>query len=147
MDILTDGIDKLGVLFGGVCVIHAEVAKSVIFLCGTEIYYKRLAMPYVKITVGLGRKTCVYLHSGICREIGIYCVKNKIAGFLFHYAIVSLNSLILLITQSLPSMFITVYRSGEFSLPVTATRINDEISATLPANFSGVCLYSFISAA
>ena len=46
-----------------------------------------------------------------------------------------------------PKICITVYISGELSLPVTATRKNILTSATFPRKASGVSLYAFISEA
>ena len=61
MDVLLDGLDVFGVLLGGVGVVHAEVADAAEALSRAEVYYQRLAVAYVQITVRLGREARVHL--------------------------------------------------------------------------------------
>ena len=63
MDILLDGVHILGVLLGGVGVIHAQVAQAVVPLSGAEVDAQGLAVSDVQIAVGLRRKTGVDGHS------------------------------------------------------------------------------------
>ena len=64
MDVLFDGIHELGVLLGGVGVVHTQIADAAEFLGGTEVDDQGLAVADVQIAVGLGRKTGVDLHPG-----------------------------------------------------------------------------------
>ena len=61
VDVLLDGLDVLGVLLGGVGVVHAEVADAAEALSRAEVYYQRLTVAYVQITVRLGREARVHL--------------------------------------------------------------------------------------
>ena len=81
VNVLFDGIHKFGVLFGGVGIIHAQVAKSAVAARGGEVYDERLAVPDVKIAVRLGRKTGVNLQRRVGFEILIDKIKNKIGAF------------------------------------------------------------------
>ena len=56
MNILLDGIHKFRVLFGGVGVVHTQIAQAAIFFGGAEINNQRLAVANVQIAVGLRRK-------------------------------------------------------------------------------------------
>ena len=62
MDILLNGIHKLCVLFGGVGVVHAQVADAAELFCGPEVYNQSLAVADMQIAVGFRRKTGVHLH-------------------------------------------------------------------------------------
>jgi hypothetical protein len=84
MNVLLDGIDELGVLLGGVGVVHTEVAKTVVLLRGGEVNDHRLAMADVEIAVGLGRETGVDLHAGIGKEVLIDEIVYKIIVSFFH---------------------------------------------------------------
>ncbi len=63
VDILLDGVHILGVLLGGVGVVHAQVAQAAEALGGAEVDGQRLAVADVQIAVGLRRKTGVDLRS------------------------------------------------------------------------------------
>ena len=56
MDILLDGVHVLGVLLGGVGVVHAQVAQTAELLGGAEVDAQGLAVADVQIAVGLRRK-------------------------------------------------------------------------------------------
>ena len=56
VDILLDGLHELHILFGGVGVVHAEVAQSVVLLGGAEVDDQRLAVADMQIAVGFRRK-------------------------------------------------------------------------------------------
>ena len=56
VDILLDGLHKLHVLFGGVGVVHAEVAQAVVLFGGAEVDDQRLAVADMQIAVGFRRK-------------------------------------------------------------------------------------------
>ena len=62
MYVLLNGIDILGVLLGGVGIIHAQVADAAKMLSGAEIYGQRLAVADVEIAVRLRREAGVNLH-------------------------------------------------------------------------------------
>ena len=64
MDILLDSVYELGVLLGGVGVVHAQVADAAELLSRAEVDDQRLAVADVKIAVGLGGKTGVDLLPG-----------------------------------------------------------------------------------
>ena len=64
MDILLDSVYELGVLLGGVGVVHAQVADAAELLSRAEVDDQRLAVADVEIAVGLGRETGVDLHPG-----------------------------------------------------------------------------------
>ena len=56
MDVLLDGLHELHILFGGVGVVHAEIAQSVVLLGGAEVDDQRLAVADMQIAVGFRRK-------------------------------------------------------------------------------------------
>ena len=53
MDVLLDGVDVLCVLFGGVGVIHPQVADALVLLRRAKVNGQRLAVADVEIPVGL----------------------------------------------------------------------------------------------
>ena len=59
MDVLFDGVHKLGVLLGGVGVVHAQVADAAEFFGRSEIDAQCLAVADVQVAVRLGRETGV----------------------------------------------------------------------------------------
>ena len=88
-DILLNGIDELGVLLGGVGVVHAQIAETAELLRRAEVDAQRLAVADVQIAVRLGRETGVHRFSGKPSAGGNVLgdkIMNKIAGFsdLFH---------------------------------------------------------------
>ena len=70
MDILLDGVHVLGVLLGGVGVIHAEVAETAELLGGAEVDAQGLAVSDVQIAVGFRRKPGV---DGLSLELTTLC--------------------------------------------------------------------------
>ena len=56
MDVLLDGVDVLGVLLGGVGIVHAQVADPAVLARSSEVHTQRLAVPDVQISVRLGRE-------------------------------------------------------------------------------------------
>ena len=64
VDVLFDGVHKLGILLGRVGVVHAQVADAAELLGRAEVDDQRLAVADVEIAVGLGRKTGMNLHAG-----------------------------------------------------------------------------------
>ena len=63
VNILLDGVYILGVLLGGVGIVHAQVAQTAVLLGRAEVDAQRLAVADVQIAVGLRRKTGVNGHS------------------------------------------------------------------------------------
>ena len=83
-DVLLNGIDKFGVLLGGIGVVHAQIAETAELLRRAEIDAQRLAVADVQIPVRLGRKAGVYRFSGKPSAGGNVLgnkILNKIAGF------------------------------------------------------------------
>ena len=70
MDVLFDGVHKLGVLLGGVGVVHTQVADAAELLGGTEVDNQGLAVANMQVAVGLGRKAGVDLHPGAAASLG-----------------------------------------------------------------------------
>ena len=56
VDVLLDGFHELHILFGGVGVVHAEVAQAIVLLGGAEVDDQRLAVADMQIAVGFRRK-------------------------------------------------------------------------------------------
>jgi hypothetical protein len=63
VDVLLDGVHKLGVLLGGVGVVHAQVADAAELFGGAEVDAQRLAVADVQIAVRLRREAGVHLHA------------------------------------------------------------------------------------
>ena len=59
VDIFLDSIYVLCIFLFGVCVVHTQVAKTVVLLCTAEVDDKSLAVANVEIAVGFGRETSV----------------------------------------------------------------------------------------
>ena len=70
MDILLDGVHELGVLLGGVSVVHAQVADPAELLGRTEVDDEGLAVADMQVAVGLGREAGVDLHPGAAAPLG-----------------------------------------------------------------------------
>ena len=87
MDVLLYRVDVLGVLLGGVRVVHAQVAYAAEALRRAEVYDERLAVAYVQVAVRLGREAGVYAPA-LKTSAGRYVLGDKllykIAGSLFH---------------------------------------------------------------
>ena len=77
MDILLDGVHILGVLLGGVGVVHAQVAQAAVTLGGAEVDAQGLAVTDVQIAVGLRRKPGV---NGLSLEPATLCDVQKTRG-------------------------------------------------------------------
>ena len=56
VDVLLDSLHELHILFGGVGVVHAEVAQAIVLLGGAEVDDQRLAVADMQIAVGFRRK-------------------------------------------------------------------------------------------
>ena len=70
MDVLLDGVYKLGVLFGGVGVVKAEVAHAAILFGGAEVDGEGLAVADVQVAVGFRREAGV---DGHALELPTFC--------------------------------------------------------------------------
>ena len=64
VNVLLDGLYKLHILLGGVCVVHTQVAHAAELFGSTEVDDQGLAVADVQIAVGLRRKTGVHGFSG-----------------------------------------------------------------------------------
>ena len=62
VDVLLDGVHVLGVLLGGVGVVHPQVAQAAELLRRAEVDDQRLAVPDVQVAVGLRREPGVDGH-------------------------------------------------------------------------------------
>ncbi len=60
VDILTDRIHIFGVFFHRIRVIEAQIALSVVFLRHAEVQTDGLGVAYMKVSIGLRRKTSMY---------------------------------------------------------------------------------------
>ena len=80
VDVLFDRIDELGVLFRGVCVVHAEVAEAAVLFRGAEVDQQRFTVADVQIAVGLRREPRVYMVGAPVRQVGVDDVVYKIGG-------------------------------------------------------------------
>ena len=78
-DVLLNGVDELDILFGGVGVVKAQVAKSVVLERCAEINDERFAVSDVQVAVGLGRKAGVNVVVNAFFQIPVDKVMNKIA--------------------------------------------------------------------
>ena len=63
MDILLNGVHILGVLLGGIGIVHAQIAQTAVLLGRTEVDAQRFAVADVQIAVRLRRETGVNGHS------------------------------------------------------------------------------------
>ena len=63
VDILLNGIHVLGVLLGGVGIVHTQVAQSAVLLGSAEVDAQSLAVADMEIAVRLGRETGVNSHT------------------------------------------------------------------------------------
>ena len=87
VDVFFDGVDVLGVLLGGVGVVHAQVADAAEMLGSAEVYGQRLAVADVQISVRFGRETGVYLHTVAAMPLGEILLNkglDEISCCLFH---------------------------------------------------------------
>ena len=87
MDVLLDGLHVLGILLGGVGIVHAEVGDAVEALGGAEVDAQGLAVADVQIAVGLGREAGVDLHALAALALGQVLLDkgfDKVSGGFFH---------------------------------------------------------------
>ena len=87
VDVLLDRVDKLGVLLGGVGVVHAEVAQAAEVLGRAEVDRQGLAVADVQIAVRLGRETGVHRHAlklTAGPDVLLYKSVDKVSGVVFH---------------------------------------------------------------
>ncbi len=77
VDVLLDGVHKLGVLLGGVGVVHAQVADAAELLGGAEVDNQGLAVADMQIAVGLRGETGVDPHPGAAPPFGDV-LRNKL---------------------------------------------------------------------
>ena len=82
-DVLFDGLHKLALLFGGICIVKAEVEFAAVFLRHAVVKKYALGMSNMQITVGLGGKTGVDGIIHALSEILVYFLLNKMAAHLF----------------------------------------------------------------
>ena len=87
VDVLLDRVDELGILLGGVGVVHAEVAQAAEMLGRAEVDRQRLAVADVQIAVRLGREAGVHRHAlklTAGGDVLLYKSVNEISGVVFH---------------------------------------------------------------
>ena len=84
VDVLLDGLHIFHVLLGGVGVVHAEIAQSVILLGGAEIHENGLGVADVEVAVGLGRKPGVDGHTLELTTLGDILVDEVMDEVLGH---------------------------------------------------------------
>ena len=85
VDVVLNGVDIFGVLFGGVRIIHAQIADTAEVLGCRKIDCQRLAVADVKIAVRLGRETGMDLHAVAAvafLQIFFYEFFNKVSGLI-----------------------------------------------------------------
>ena len=103
MDILLDRVDILGVLLGGVGVVHAQVADAAEALGRGEVDGQGLAVADVQIAVRLGREARMHLHAVAAialLQVFLHKFFDKVSGLV--------HLLVLLFVNSLPLYTITV---------------------------------------
>ena len=88
VNVLPDGVNVLHVLFGGIGVVHAEVADAVVFFGGGEVDADRLGVADVQIAVRLGRKTGVYGFALVAAALGNVLVDKGVDKIALCYFIV-----------------------------------------------------------
>ena len=87
VDVLLDRLHELGILLGGIGVVHAQVADPAEVLRRAEVDGQGLAVADVEVAVRLGREAGVDLHPGelaaLC-DVFLYKSVDKVSGVLFH---------------------------------------------------------------
>ena len=78
VDVFLDGIDIFGVLFGGVGIVHAQVADAAVFQRRTEVDAQRLGMSYMQIAVRLRRETRVHGLTVAAASLGQFFVNDRV---------------------------------------------------------------------
>ena len=84
MDVFLDGFNEFLILFGGVRIVHSEVAQAVIFLGCTEVDLQCLGVSYMKVAVRFGRESRMDLlavNSSAFLELFINDLLYKILAF------------------------------------------------------------------
>ncbi len=84
VDVLLDGVHILLILFGGVGVVHTQVAHTAVFLGGTEVDGQRLAVADVEVAVRLRRETGVDSHALILPALSDVLVNEIVDKVLAH---------------------------------------------------------------
>ena len=84
VDVFLDSLNEFLILFGGVCIIHSEVAETAVFLGCAEVDLQSFSVADVKIAVRFGRKSGVDLFtvdSSAFFEFFVDYLLNKILAF------------------------------------------------------------------
>ena len=84
MDVLLNGVHVLGVLLGGVGVVHAQVAQAAVLLGGAKVDGQGLAVADVEVAVGLGGKAGVDSHALILPALSDVLVDEIVDKVLAH---------------------------------------------------------------
>ena len=85
MDVLLDGVYILGVLLGGVGIVHPQVAQAAELQGGAEVDAQGLAVADVQVAVGLRWEPGVDRHAlelTAGGDVLFYKAMDKIGGFL-----------------------------------------------------------------
>ena len=125
VDVLLDGVHILGVLLGGVGIVHPQVAQAVVLLGGAEVNAQRLAVADMQIAVGLRRETGVDGHSleltTLC-DVLVDKVQNKVFALRYLLGLRGIglsflgHCLTLLISRILRQKPITYYMPSQAGL-------------------------------
>ena len=86
-EVAVDRLNVLHVFLRGVGVVISEVELTAVFFCGFVVYKDRLSRAYMKVSVGLGRETGVYLYVGVFSEVGVDYIVYKIAIYHFFHIV------------------------------------------------------------
>ena len=81
MDVFLDSLNEFLILFGGVGVIHSEVAETVIFFSCAEVDFQCLCVSDMKVAVRFRRESCVDLlavYAAAFLELLVNNLLNKI---------------------------------------------------------------------
>ena len=84
VDVLLDGLHELHVLFGGVGIVHPEVAHSAVFLSGAKIDDQGLAVTDMQISVGFRGEPGMHRLTGVAAAFGDVLV-NKCVNEIFAF--------------------------------------------------------------
>ena len=84
VDVLLDGVHILGILLGGVGVIHAQVAQAAVLLRGAEVDGQGLAVADVEVAVGLGGKAGVDSHALVLPALSDVLIDKIVDKVLAH---------------------------------------------------------------
>ena len=84
VDVLLNGVHELHILLGGVGVVHAQIAETMIFGRSAKVNEDRLGMADVQIAVGLRWEAGVHLHPLILSAGGEILVNKIVNKILAH---------------------------------------------------------------